>query len=156
MFAVEALIFVAFAWATPVWAHDIDEVRGELRKQGFDQLDFQRAKPPFKLDACRGGERFHLHVDYYGKIIEQTSIGSCGKDAATQPATAAPPDATSPPANAARNEGSSIVTSDTPGRAQAPKPSRDADKPAKQAPAEELCSRYFAELGQSLQVPCGR
>ena len=154
MFAGEALIFAALVWATPVWAHDIDEVRSELRKQGFDQLDFQRTKPPFKLDACRGGERFHLHVDYYGKIIEQTSIGSCGENAATQPATAPPPAATPPPANAARNEGSSIATRDTPGPAQAPKPSRDADK--KQPPAQELCSRYFPELGETIQVECGR
>jgi hypothetical protein len=94
-FTVEALLFVAFAWAAPVWAHDIDEVRSELRKQGYDQLEFQRTKPPFKLDACRGGQRFHLHVDYYGKITEQTPIGSCGEDAA-QPATAPPPDAPPP------------------------------------------------------------
>jgi hypothetical protein len=56
-FAVEALIFVAFAWAASASAHDIDEVRSVLRQQGFDQLEFSRTKPPFKLDACGGGER---------------------------------------------------------------------------------------------------
>lgn len=159
-FAVEALIFVACTWAASAWAHDIDEVRDALRQQGFDQLEFQRTKPPFKLDACRGGERFHLHVDFYGKIIEQTSIGSCGEDAAAQPGTATPPAATPPPAaplaNASRNEGSSIVTRDTPGPAQTPEPSRDAKASPKQAPAEELCPRYFPELGETIQVKCGR
>lgn len=156
--AVEALIIATFAWAAPAWAHDVDEVREALRNQGFDQLEFQRSKPPFKLDACRGGERFHLHVDFYGKIIEQTSIGTCGEDAAAQPATAPPPAETPPPADTARNnEASSIVTRDkSPGPAQVPEPSRDAKASPKQAPSEELCPRYFPELGETIQVKCGR
>jgi hypothetical protein len=149
-FAAEALIFVAFAWAAPVWAHDIDEVRTELRKQGFDQLEFQRTKPPFKLDACRGGERFHLHVDYYGKIIEQTSIGSCGDNTAGQPAAVSPLGA---PPTKASNEASSITSRDL---AQPSKPSRDAEAPLKQTPTKELCSRYFPGVGQTVLVPCGQ
>ncbi len=78
------VIVLALALGSPLCAHDPGEVREMLRKQGFDQLEFQRTKPPFKLDACRDGERFHLHVDFYGKIIEQTSIGR------RDPATGAP------------------------------------------------------------------
>ncbi len=148
--AVEVLVFVACAWATSVSAHDIDEVRTELRKQGFDQLEFSRTKPPFKLDACRGGERFHLHVDFYGKIIEQNSIGSCGEDATTSPAAAPPP---APPPTKASNEASSITSRDL---AQPSKPSRDAEAPLKQTPTKELCSRYFPGVGQTLLVPCGQ
>ena len=148
-FAVGTLILVA--WATSAYAHDIDEVRSELRKQGFDQLEFSRTKPPFKLDACRSGERFHLHVDFYGKIIEQTSIGSCGEEAPAA-ATAAPPPGT-PPTDAPSNEASSITTTADVTR---PKPLPAAETPVKQAPAKELCSRYFPQVGQTMRVPCGQ
>jgi hypothetical protein len=150
-FAVEAMIFVACAWAAPVWAHDIDEVRSELRKQGFDQLEFSRTKPPFRLDACRGGERFHLHVDYYGKIIEQTSVGSCGED--TPGAATAPPPPASLSTEASTHENSAI-TSPAPG--QPPKALLDAETPVKQTPAKELCSRYLPEVGKTMRVPCGQ
>ena len=76
-------------------AHNVDRVSRELRQQGFDQLEFSRTKPPFKLDACRGGERFHLHVDFYGKVTEQTSIGSCNEDDSQAPAAASPGEAAS-------------------------------------------------------------
>lgn len=150
-FALQALIFVALAWATAAWAHNIEEVRRALRQQGYDQLEFSRTKPPFKLDACRGGERFHLHVDFYGKILEQTAAGSCGEDAAGLPAATTAPGA--PPTDASSDEGSSITS---PAAAQPPKPSLDAAKPPKQAPAQELCARYFPEVGKTLRVPCGQ
>lgn len=150
-FAVEALIFAAFTWAAPVWAHNTEEVRRSLREQGYDQLEFSRTKPPFKLDACRGGERFHLHVDYYGKIIEETSIGSCDGDAAVPPAAAPPPGAA--PTDTSSDEASSITS---PAPAQPPNLSRDAEKLPKQAPARELCARYFPAVGKTLQVPCGQ
>jgi tetratricopeptide (TPR) repeat protein len=75
--------------AGPVCAHGVERVRRELREQGFEQLEFQKTKPPFKLDACRDGERYHLHVDYYGKITEKTAIGPCGaREVSPQDATA--------------------------------------------------------------------
>ena len=150
-FAVGALIFAAFTWAAPVWAHNTEEVRRALREQGYDQLEFQRTKPPFKLDACRGGERFHLHVDYYGKITEQTSIGSCGGDAAVPPVATPHPGA--PSTDASSDEESSITS---PAAAQASEPSLGAEKPAKAAPAKELCARYFPTVGKTLQVPCNQ
>ena len=148
-FAVEALIFAAFAWAAPVWAHSTEEVRRSLREQGYDQLEFSRTKPPFKLDACRGGERFHLHVDYYGKITEQTPFGSCEGDAAVPPA--GPPGAA--PTDTSSDEASSITSA-------APAPpqnlSRGGEKLPKQSPARELCARYFPAAGKTLQVPCSQ
>jgi len=156
-FAVEALLFIAFAWATSALAHDIGEVRDALTQQGFDQLEFSRTKPPFKLDACRGGERFHLHVDFYGKILEQTPFGSCGNDAAGPPAVTPSPEAspTDAPSNAdaPSNEGSSIAS---PAVTPPPKPLPDAKAPAKQPPAKELCARYFPGVGKTLRVPCAQ
>jgi len=135
--AILALVLVSGDGATPVCAHGVERVRRELTEQGYEQLEFQRTKPPFKLDACRDGQRFHLHVDYYGKVTEQTSIGPCDGEAARAPTdetateaapAAAPPEAApvSPSAKASPN---------------AP-------------PAQGLCSRYFANVGKTLRVPC--
>jgi len=58
-------------------AHGVSKVRKDLLDQGYEDLDFQRKKPPFKLDACQDDKRYHLHVDFYGKIIKRTAIGEC-------------------------------------------------------------------------------
>ena len=129
--AALALVLVAGDGATPVCAHGVERVRRELTEQGFEQLEFQRTKPPFKLDACRDGQRFHLHVDYYGKVTEQTPIGLCDGEA-----TPAPADET---ATEAAPEAAPVSPSVT---------SRNA--PA----AQELCSRYFADVGKTLRVQC--
>lgn len=103
-FAVGVLVFVALDWTTSVCAHGVEGVRRELTEQGFEQLEFQRTKPPFKLDACRDGQRYHLHVDYYGKITEKTAIGPCSESgSSTRDAIA--------PQEAAPTRGASIDTS---------------------------------------------
>ena len=67
-FAAGALFFIALDWTAPAYAHGVERVRRELTEQGFEQLEFQRTKPPFKLDACRDGQRFHLHVDCTARL----------------------------------------------------------------------------------------
>ncbi len=142
-FAAGVLVLVAMDWATPAYAHNVERVRRELSAQGFEQLEFQTTKAPFKLDACRDGQRFHLHVDWYGKVTEQTPIGPCGGDAARAPEPAPPvaAPATTP-------------SGDAP--AASPQPEAAAVTPsAKATPqAQELCSRYFANVGKTLRVPC--
>lgn len=71
-------IMLTFAQLIPVHAHGVKQVRKELTEQGYTDIEFQRRKPPFKLDACLKDDRHHLHVDYYGKIIKKSIIGSCG------------------------------------------------------------------------------
>jgi hypothetical protein len=134
-FAAGVLVFVALNGATPAWAHNVERVRRELLEQGYEQLEFQRTKPPFKLDACRDGEKFHLHVDYYGKVTEQTPIGPCGEDAAQVPASE-PPSVAAPAAE--------------PPPEAAPASSGDKTSPDE----SELCARYFPELGKTARVPC--
>jgi hypothetical protein len=135
-FAAGVLVFVALNGATPAYAHNVERVRRELLEQGYEQLEFSRIKPPFKLDACRDGQKFHLHVDYYGKVTEQTPIGSCGEDAAQVPAAEPPPvaaPAIEPPPEAA--------------------PASRGDKNSPDE-TQELCARYFPELGRTIRVPC--
>jgi len=80
IFVLGGLMAVTLVWAHSVHAHGFERVQRELRAQGYDQLDFSRTTPPFKLDACREGERYHLHVDFYGKVTEQTYLGTCAEE----------------------------------------------------------------------------
>ncbi len=68
-----------FGLATlPAAAHEADQVRHELRLRGFYDIRFLVAEAPdFQANACRDGERFHLHMDYYGRITERAPIGPC-------------------------------------------------------------------------------
>lgn len=130
-FPAATLILVAFGWAGPACPHGVDRVRRELLQQGYEQLEFSTTKPPFKLDACRDGQRVNLHVDYYGKVTEQTPIGLCDGEA-----TPAPADET---ATEAAPEAAPVSPSVTSPNAPA---------------AQELCSRYFADVGKTLRVQC--
>ena len=75
--AASALSLFGLA-ALPAAAHEADQVRHELRLRGYYNIRFLVAEPPdFQANACRDVERFHLHVDYYGRITERASIGPC-------------------------------------------------------------------------------
>ena len=58
--------------------HTTSQVRYELRERGFYNLQFIEDEAPFQVNACRDGERFHLHIDWYGRITEQSPLGPCG------------------------------------------------------------------------------
>ena len=81
-----ASVLLTLYCAAPASSHGTKQVSRELKEQGFEQLEFQRTKPPFKLDACRDGQRYHLHVDYYGKLTEQTLLGPCDGEDTKAPA----------------------------------------------------------------------
>ena len=151
--AAGALVLVAWGWGAPAYAHGVERVQRELTEQGFVQLEFQRTKPPFKLDACRDGQRFHLHVDFYGKVTEQTPIGSCGEVSTGAPDAASP---SGPPLTDASSDEAAASSITSPDADPPPKRSRGAEKSPKQAPEQELCARYFPEIGKTLQVPCAR
>ena len=75
--AISALAALAFTAGTAS-AHDAYEVRYELQQRGYYSIRFLDAQPPhFQVNACRGGERFHLHVNFYGRITERDAIGPC-------------------------------------------------------------------------------
>jgi len=78
--AILLLIILCVNQITPASAHGVARVRKQLKEQGYEQLEFRRRKPPFKLDACLDGERYHLRVDFYGKITKKTAFGSCDGD----------------------------------------------------------------------------
>lgn len=135
-----ALVLAAWGWGASAYAHGVERVRRELTEQGFEQLEFQRTKPPFKLDARRDGQRYHLHVDSYGKLSEQTLLGPCDGEEARARADA--PTIEAKPAD---------LPKPTP---PATAPARSGTKSTPKSSSQELCSRYLAEIGKTLQVPC--
>ena len=103
--AIITITALAVCNVAPVFAHGVKRVRRELTEQGYNHLEFQRTKPPFKLDACLDKERYHLHVDFYGKITEKTVIGSCeGKQSTENTSTAYAEDNTNKTLDAKSNQ----------------------------------------------------
>ena len=75
--AVSALSFLTLT-ALPASAHEASQVRYELGQRGYYDIQFIVAEPPqFQVNACRHGERFHLHVDFYGHVTERSRVGRC-------------------------------------------------------------------------------
>ena len=75
--AISALTALTFIAGTAS-AHDANQVRYELQQRGYYGIRFLDNRPPhFQVNACRGGERLHLHVNYYGRITERNAIGPC-------------------------------------------------------------------------------
>ena len=75
--AIGALTALTFMAGTAS-AHDAYQVRNDLQQRGYYSIRFLDAQPPhFQVNACRGGERFHLHVNFQGRITERDAIGPC-------------------------------------------------------------------------------
>ena len=91
--AAGIVVLIALGGAGAAWAHGKDRVRNQLRDEGYKDIEITGAKPPFEVSACRGGERFRLRIDYYGKKTGETSVGSCNGEA-----SAAPPASSTAPA----------------------------------------------------------
>lgn len=65
-------------FAVQAEAHSPQAVRYKLRDSGYSRIRFtDRVLPIYQLNACRGGRRFHLHVNYYGEVVRRYSIGWC-------------------------------------------------------------------------------
>ena len=71
-----AAVFLALS-ATVATAHDAQQLRYELQDRGYSSIRFLVPEAPFQVGACRGGTRFHLHVDWYGRITERAVSGPC-------------------------------------------------------------------------------
>jgi hypothetical protein len=63
LIGVASISFAALSSATAASAHDASQVRYELCERGYYQIRFIEDEAPFQVNACRGGERFHLHIN---------------------------------------------------------------------------------------------
>jgi hypothetical protein len=58
-------------------AHSVYEAKHKLRYLGYYAIQIERASEPYSFIACKRGQRFHIHVDYYGDLVQVDDAGSC-------------------------------------------------------------------------------
>jgi hypothetical protein len=59
--------------------HSIYEAEDTLRRRGYYDVRLERASLPYSFNACKRGLRYHIHVDYYGDLVQVDPIGNCGE-----------------------------------------------------------------------------
>ena len=58
-------------------AHSVSEARQTLYEQGYRDVRVERASVPYSFNACKRGVRYHVHVDYYGDLVQVDRMGPC-------------------------------------------------------------------------------
>ena len=57
--------------------HSVYEAEQTLYRRGFYDVRLERASLPYSFNACKRGTRYHIHVNYYGELVEVDQVGSC-------------------------------------------------------------------------------
>jgi len=57
--------------------HSVYEAEDALRRRGYYDVRLERASLPYSFNACKRGVRYHIHVDYYGDLVQVDPIGNC-------------------------------------------------------------------------------
>jgi len=58
-------------------AHSVSEAEQTLYQHGYSDIRLERASLPYSFNACKRGVRYHIHVDYYGDLVEVDAMGAC-------------------------------------------------------------------------------
>jgi hypothetical protein len=58
-------------------AHSVREAELTLYRQGYHDVEVERASLPYSFNACKRGVRYHIHVDYYGDLVQVDRVGRC-------------------------------------------------------------------------------
>ena len=58
--------------------HTVYEAEETLQRRGYYDVRLERASLPYSFNACKRGVRCHVHVNYYGDLVQVDPIGSCG------------------------------------------------------------------------------
>ena len=61
-------------------AHSLYEARENLSDLGYYDIQVERASLPYSFQACKRGVRYHIHVNWYGDLVQVDEVGSCGDD----------------------------------------------------------------------------
>ena len=57
--------------------HSVYEAEQTLYRRGFYDVRLERASLPYSFNACKRGTRYHIHVNFYGELVEVDEVGSC-------------------------------------------------------------------------------
>jgi hypothetical protein len=58
--------------------HSVYEAEDSLHRRGYYDVRLERASLPYSFNACKRGVRYHIHVNYYGDLVQVDPIGPCG------------------------------------------------------------------------------
>ena len=58
--------------------HSVDEAENSLHRRGYYEVQLERSSLPYSFNACKRGTRYHIHVNYYGDLVQVDPIGRCG------------------------------------------------------------------------------
>jgi len=58
--------------------HSVDEAEDSLHRRGYYDVRLERSSLPYSFNACKRGTRYHVHVNYYGDLVQVDPIGRCG------------------------------------------------------------------------------
>ena len=71
-----ALAFLIFGVGS-AGAHSVYEAKQTLYQHGYHDVVIERATLPYSFNACKRGVRYHIHVDYYGDLVQVDPVGRC-------------------------------------------------------------------------------
>lgn len=57
--------------------HSVYEAKNTLRDLGYYDIQLERASLPYSFVACKRGARFHIHINYYGDLVQVDEVGPC-------------------------------------------------------------------------------
>jgi hypothetical protein len=66
--------------ASTAHAHSLYEAEDTLYGLGYYDVRVERASLPYSFNACKRGVRYHIHVNWYGDLVQVDELGSCGGD----------------------------------------------------------------------------
>ncbi len=58
--------------------HSVYGAERSLHARGYYDIRLERPTLPYSFSPCKRGLRYHLHVDYYGDLVQINEIGRCG------------------------------------------------------------------------------
>jgi len=58
--------------------HSVYEAEETLQRRGYYDVRLERASLPYSFNACKRGIRYHIHVNWYGDLVQVDPIGPCG------------------------------------------------------------------------------
>lgn len=60
--------------------HSVDEAEDTLHRRGYYDVRLERSNLPYSFNACKRGTRYHIHVNYYGDLVQVNPVGRCGEN----------------------------------------------------------------------------
>lgn len=57
--------------------HSVYQAEATLHRRGYYNVRLERPTLPYSFSACKRGARYHIHVDYYGDLVQVDAQGPC-------------------------------------------------------------------------------